>query len=323
MDRPAPTVRRGTPDDIPAAIAVATAALGWRPDDPNEAFFRWKHLENPAGASPLWLAVDTEGPAPGTVVGFRTMLRWTFRTVDGATRRAVRAVDTATDPDHQRRGIFRALTSTAVEALTADGVDFVFNTPNDNSRPGYLRMGWRDVGRIPTRVAITGLGALPRIARARTAAEKWSQPCSLGATIDDAIDDVVDLAARTPAPAGMATDRTRDHLLWRYGFEPLHYRVIRSDEAAAVVRLRRRGAALEGVLAEIFSPDAAATRRLLRRLGRELHVDHLLTLAAPPHPAPWLPTLPRLGPRLTVRDLAGSGPALDEFRFALGDIELF
>ena len=320
MDRPAPLVRRGTPDDIPAAIAVAAAALGWRPDDPNEAFFRWKHLENPAGASPMWLAVD---PEQGTVVGFRTMLRWPFRTVDGAARRAVRAVDTATHPDHQRRGIFRALTTTAVEELTADGVDFVFNTPNDNSRPGYLRMGWRDVGRIPTRVAVTGLGALPRIARARTAAEKWSQPCSLGSTIDDAIDDVVDLAAGTPAPRGIATDRTRDHLLWRYGFEPLRYRVIRSDDAAAVVRLRRRGAALEGVLAEIFSPDAPATRRLLWRLGRELPADHLLTLAAPPHPAPWLPTLPGLGPRLTVRDLAGSGPALDDVRFALGDIELF
>ena len=131
------------------------------------------------------------------------------------------------------------------------------------------------------------------------------------------------LAESTPTSAPIVTDRTRDHFLWRYGFEPLRYRVIRSDDAAAVIRLRRRGAALEAVLGEILSPDTAATRRLLRRLRRELPADHLLTVATPPHPAPWMPTLPRLGPRLTVRDLAGRGPSLAEFRFALGDIELF
>lgn len=63
---------------------------------------------------------------PGeTVVGFRTMLRWNFAGPDDILRRAVRAVDTATHPAHQRRGIFRA--------LTAEGVEFVFTTPNDNA----------------------------------------------------------------------------------------------------------------------------------------------------------------------------------------------
>ena len=33
---------------------------------------------------------------------------------------------------------------------------FVFNTPNDQSRPGYLRMGWRDVGRVPAAFRPTG-----------------------------------------------------------------------------------------------------------------------------------------------------------------------
>lgn len=323
MDRSAPTVRRGTHNDIPAAVAVASAALGWRPDEPNEALFRWKHLDNPAGASPMWLAIDATRTGHEVVAGFRAMLRWNFTGPEGDERRAVRAVDTATHPDHQRRGIFRSLTTSAVDELKNEGVDFVFNTPNDNSRPGYLRMGWREIGRIPTRLAVSGPAALPRLARARTAAHKWSEPCALGVTIDRAIDDVVELAATTPAPTAIATTRSRDHLLWRYSFEPLAYRVVRTDDAAAIIRLRRRGSALEAVLAEIFSPDAAATRRLVRRLRRDLAADHLLTLANPPHPAPWLPPLPRLGPRLTVRDLAGTGPRLDDFSFALGDIELF
>lgn len=317
MERGELEVRRATGEDIPDAIAVASAALGWDPADPNEAFFRWKHLDNPAGASPMWLAVDGDD-----VAGFRTMLNWRFAGPAG-TRRAVRAVDTATHPDHQRRGIFRLLSTTAVDELTADGVDFVFNTPNDNSRPGYLRMGWREVGRVATRFAVSGVRALPRLARARTAADKWSLPLDVGEPVDRVVDDLVDLAATTPAPAGWATDRTADHLRWRYGFEPLHYRVLRADDGAAIIRVRTRGPATEAVLAELFAPDRAVARRVLRQVRRAVPADYLLTLATPPHPAPWMPTVPRLGPRLTVRDLAGSGPELDQFRFALGDIELF
>ncbi|MDW3217890.1 MAG: GNAT family N-acetyltransferase [Acidimicrobiales bacterium] len=317
MDRAELVVRRATDDDIPDAIDVAAAALGWDPADPNEAFFRWKHLDNPAGRSPMWLALDG-----AEIAGFRTMMRWNFVGSAGP-RAAVRAVDTATHPDHQRRGIFRLLSTTAVDELTREGIEFVFNTPNDNSRPGYLRMGWREVGRVPTRFAVTGVRAIPRLARARTAAHKWSEPIDIGEPVDLALDDLVALADAMPAVEGLATDRTRDHLAWRYGFEPLHYRVVRTDDGAAVVRVRRRGAATEAVLAELFSPDVAASRTLLRAVRRRLPVDHVLTLATPPHPAPWMPTLPRLGPRLTVRDLAGTGPDLDQFRFSLGDIELF
>lgn len=317
MSRPELTVRRAGADDIGAAIATATAALGWNPAEPNEALFRWKHLDNPAGPSPMWVAVDGN-----EVAGFRTMLRWRFRR-DDTTIAAVRAVDTATHPDHQRRGAFRILTTAAVDELTAEGVGFVFNTPNDNSRPGYLKMGWRELGRIPTRFALSSVAAIPRLARARTAATKWSEPCSLGDTVEHAADELADLVALTPAVDGLSTDRTVEHLRWRYGFEPLRYRLIRHGESAAIVRVRLRGPAREAVIAEIFSPGRAASRSLLRHVRSGLDVDHLLTLATPPHPAPWLPTIPRLGPRLTVRDLAARGPELDQFRFALGDIELF
>ena len=69
--------------------------------------------------------------------------------------RAVRAVDTATDPDYQGRGLFTRLTLQAIDELRAEGVDFVFNTPNDQSRPGYLKMGWQVVGTLPTHVRPT------------------------------------------------------------------------------------------------------------------------------------------------------------------------
>ena len=306
------TVRSAALDDVSAIVALAGRALGWNPSDPNDAFFRWKHLENPAGPSPMWVAA-----AGDELAGFRTMMRWTFAD-DGRVRSAVRAVDTATAPEHQRRGVFRLLTTAAVDELFAAGTGFVFNTPNDKSRPGYLSMGWTEAGRVPARFAVGGLLALPRLVQARVPAAKWSEPLD----VRDPIDDLADDLAASPS-GGIQTQRTPDYLRWRYGFEPLHYRVVQTDDAAAVVRVRHRGPAREAVIADLVSPSSAASRRLLRRIRRLRGVDHLLTVADPPHPAPWLPPVPGLGPVLTTRDLAERAPTLAELRLSLGDIELF
>jgi len=86
-------------DETPV-IALLNLALGTaRAFERSTAFFRWKHIENPFGRS-LMLLADSE-----KVVGLRAFLRWQFR-AGGQTIRAVRAVDTATHPDFQRK--FRA-----------------------------------------------------------------------------------------------------------------------------------------------------------------------------------------------------------------------
>ena len=120
-------------------LELAQAALRWRPEDPNEAFFRWKHLDNPAGSSPMWVASTGD-----RLVGLPDLPAVALRRGRRrAAAHAVRAVDTATHPDFQGRGIFSRLTLGALDELRDEGVDFVFNTPNDQSRPGYLKMGWQ------------------------------------------------------------------------------------------------------------------------------------------------------------------------------------
>ena len=103
-------IRAARPADHPAIIALAAGALGWRDGEPNEALFRWKHLDNPAGPSALWVAVDGD-----RLVGFRAFLRWSFDDPVRGRQQAVRAVDTATHPDHQGQGIFTPLTRHALE----------------------------------------------------------------------------------------------------------------------------------------------------------------------------------------------------------------
>ena len=50
--------------------------------------------------------------------------------------------------DNQGKGIFKRLTLRALDDVQAKGECFDFNTPNNQSRPGYLKMGWQEVGKI-------------------------------------------------------------------------------------------------------------------------------------------------------------------------------
>jgi GNAT superfamily N-acetyltransferase len=324
-------VRRADESDLPAILELAQASLGWNPGGPNGAFFRWKHLDNPAGASPMWVA-----SIRGQVVGLRTFLRWNFRRTDGSIARAVRAVDTATHPDHQGRGIFSRLTSGALDELGDDGVDFVFNTPNAQSRPGYVRMGWNVVGRVPISVRPRDVTALARIARSRTAAEKWSQPTSVGdAAVDVLADEGLDRlleSVRPPTPAdsarGLSTDRTADHLRWRYRFEPLAYRALVADggptDGLIVFRVRGRGIATELVITEVLVPpgDPSTARRLIAEVAHATRADYLIAAGAS---LPGLVPLPRQGPVLTWRGIAGREemPPLADWHLTMGDVELF
>ncbi len=53
----------------------SATTMGWRADEPNEAFFTWKHFESPFGRSPAWVAAE---PETLRIVGFRTFMRWEF-----------------------------------------------------------------------------------------------------------------------------------------------------------------------------------------------------------------------------------------------------
>ncbi len=316
-------IRQAGPEELDAIVELAGLALGWRPGEPNRDLFEWKHVTNAFGPSALWVAeID------GVVAGFRALLRWEFATSGGEVVAAVRPVDTATHPDFRGRGVFRRLTERALEAAEADGAQFVFNTPNDQSRPGYLKMGWQVAGRVPIASRPSSAGALLRMARSREPAAKWSEPTALGTAAAAAFadeDSTVRLLANLPVRAGLGTHRSPTYLRWRYGgLDALHYRAVLAGssiaDGVAVVRLRRRGAGLEAVLADLLVPNRAVAAQLRRRILHESGADYLLAAGeAPPGFAP----MPGQGPILTTRDLAHPAPPLAGLNLTLGDVELF
>ncbi len=315
-------IRRAEPSDDPQVLELMRRTHGWRPEDPDEALFRWKHRDNPFGESPAWVALDGD-----QIVGYRTFLRWEFLDEKDRVVTAVRAVDTATVQEYQGRGIFRALTLQGVAELTLEGVGIVFNTPNDQSRPGYLKMGWSTVGRVPIGALPSGVGGLRRMARALVPAERWSEPTQAGmdARVLSA-DTALARALLTHAPArGFRTNRTPEYLAWRTSLEPLHYRLLTAGSGAperggVIFRLRRRGGALEAAIVETLVPNRRTGLALMRGILRETAADY--TVAVRSGGSAGLPPLPRQGPLLTSRPLTATPPKAG-WRHTLGDVELF
>jgi GNAT superfamily N-acetyltransferase len=319
-------IRRSAPSDLPGILRLLEVSLGWGAEPIFQTFFEWKHRDNAFGESPAWVAVDGD-----RIVGLRILMRWEFDRRGDAVR-AVRAVDTATHPEYQGQGIFSRLTRAALEDLEREGVEFVFNTPNDKSRPGYLKMGWREVGQLPVQVRPLAIRGIPRILGARTAAERWSETSSAG-------DPAAALLADRPAinrllDARGASDRLRtrvspEYLEWRYGGDLLTYRAVVGsgglDTGLAIFRVRRRGSAREAALCEVIAAegDAEAGRELVRRVIKCADADYLLTLRGAV-PSRGLLPLPGQGPMLTWRKLATDQQEPPQaWALGLGDIELF
>ncbi len=307
------TTRRMSSEDIPEVVELMRLSLGEtsllvRSSD----LFRWKHLLNPFGSSIALVAVSGD-----QIVGLRTFMRWQLTTGEGDIVRCVRAVDTATHPQHQRRGIFRRLTEEALEIARREDVDLVFNTPNKKSKPGYLKMGWKEVGPI---------GAM-----ARPSWRLLSPPKEPALTLADAapidadwIEDIEDRSAN-----GLRTPRTPGYLQWRYGSHPTaRYQLARCGAGSAVVRGNLRRGRSELAVVEVFGDPSHALKAAVRA-SRAQYVGTWFSPGSPERSSAFrrgFVTVPRLRALNLVmrplKQLPDRWQDLEAWDTAVGDFEL-
>lgn len=316
--RPAQNVniRSATDDDLDEIRSVCGAALGWSDPTFDSALFQWKHLDNAFGGSLLLVAEDESG-----ILAVRPFMRWRFR--KGSMKiDAARAVDTATRPDAQGQGLFRTLTTVGLERLEEEGTGFVFNTPNSKSLPGYLKLGWADVGPVPLGVGLASPRSNPlavlRVAKSRVAAGKRSLPMDdLGESIEVGLEIIGDYEAKRSI---LSTDHDLETLRWRYAGGPIEYRFLPGlKQSGLVVRLRQRGEARELVVAATLGePDERSHKLAIRDAMTRLRADHFIGGAG----TPGTITAGRVGPTLALRPIHSEADA-SMFRWELGDIEVF
>jgi GNAT superfamily N-acetyltransferase len=268
--------------DEPGVLQLLTATLGAGPTGGRTTeFWHWKHIFNPFGRSPMLVAEDG-----GRIVGLRAFMRWEFH-AGGGVIRAARAVDTATHPDYQGRGLFSRMTSLALDRLRED-TQLIFNTPNDKSLPGYLKLGWQKVGAVPIRVRVRRPFAFIRgMARRRSGPWPADRPPVAAEEAHAALKDHASISAliERREPTGhdrLATPLSAGFLAWRYGMAPgLDYKIVMEREGErlrgiAIFRVRSRGGSWESTVAELLveKGDVTLARSLLGRTLREAAVGH-------------------------------------------------
>lgn len=332
---PALSVRQYRSSDKPAILALLRQSfhgspsqeVAYRWDESGAgAFFAWKHEDNPLGPSLGWVAVDGE-----RIVGYRVFMRYEF--VDnGAVVQAVRAVDTATDLDYRGRGVFRLLTLHAIETLASRGIDFIFNTPNDMSMPGYLKMGWQVIDRLRTYILATSPLSIPHLSTAFLSRGGGQRVDEALPTTTEVFADrhrLESLLAHQCGQPGLVPRRSVESLLWRYGRDAFGYWALCAPEGlesgVAIFRLVERGHTRSAILADVITPagDASAEVRLVSQVLRRCRA-HLAVRAG--NRNPWgfrAVVIPGSASAVVCRSLQGRElPTVRSWGLSLDDLEI-
>lgn len=322
------SIRKATLEDIPSIVALLKLSLGDSLIPKSEAYWRWKHVDNPFGPSPVVVSEHNN-----EIVGVRAFMRWQWQRA-GHTINAVRAVDTATHPAYQGQGIFRNLTLHLLKECKQEGVEIVFNTPNSKSLSGYLKMGWEKAGRMPVMInflrpvniakQLMGWGDAPSNADP----EVWQ-------VVDDPTFPDLVAAHRLIFKHTIQSTHTHETVRWRYATVPVaRYGAIpiamgSTLVASAFFRIKPSSFGTEFRVTDVFVKDPKFRNALAKRINemaRNFGADYITNSYKAAFHGGVL-SIPMKGPIVTVKQLnvESLNPFVNftEWAPSLGDLELF
>jgi hypothetical protein len=342
-------IRDYQPEDEGSILALVQQSLGGGPTGTrDERYWRWKHLDNPFGSSIALVATN----GVGQIVGLRTFMRWSLRTGNTIVR-AVRPVDTVTHPQYRRYGIFSELTQMAMNKSRNNAVDLIFNTPNKNAFPGYLKLGWRRVSILRPLVRILNYPRFVAGLIRNCKNHRSSEPLSPDQFFQYELPSMNEFLKNSEALEQLLythiqrkdeclfTDQSLDYLRWRYSEYPYaKYMCLYQERngvlsGCIILRPNVRFGLKEIILDEMLlsKTDEGLVSSLLDELKKCLKADYLIT---------YFPKrsfqrdilskrgfheVPRGGQNFVVKTLAPHLPCdptfLGNWDLSLGDLEIF
>jgi predicted N-acetyltransferase YhbS len=330
-------IRPATARDRAAIIGLLRESLGESTIPKSEALWSWKHEQNPFGASYALVAEENN-----MLTGVRVFMKWKWQWKQQVYN-AIRAVDTATHPEHQGKGIFKKLTLKQVELCKQLGEHFVFNTPNEQSRPGYLKMGWMEQGKMPLKLkpaAPLSMGWSKLFAKNRF--PESSEDPSPEQEWTPAIANLLQNYKQTSEQ--LSTILTPQYINWRYAHNPLfrynyftdneNYLLISRNKNHSFYReLRLVDFILLNPKADIGKINAQIRKKVLS-FNRANKIG-IISISGQQYQHykgffKWMGVVPvkQLGPIVTVRDMNMNEQFNDlldynNWNYSLGDMELF
>ncbi len=307
-------IRESNEADIPAIVVLLKKSLGETSSLKSIDYWVWKHINNPFGESMVLLGLNN-----GQLIGVRAMMRWNWQRGNDSFN-ALRAVDTGTHPDHQGTGVFSTLTNKIVGLAHDQGINFIFNTPNSKTLPGYLKLGWIALGKLRA-----GISFLPSFL--------GSDSTTLDALADfSCLDDLCKhWNSLHKNSHHLFTPKTPEYLKWRYLNNPVINYFVHSDSTLFLAMyIRKRKSFNELRVAELIcmgnKPVDRKKVKLLVRQWAFKNKANLITFA--PQIKSWMPGLKLnlpIGPILTTKKINLDFPPFKclKMGYQLGDMELF
>ncbi len=311
-------VKQASINDIPNIVELLKSSLGESVVEKSSTIWNFKHVDNPFGPSYVLVATDNE-----TFVGVRALMKWNWQ-LENQVWVAYRAVDTATHPDFQGKGIFKKLTLQALDNVENEQETFVFNTPNDKSRPGYLKMGWVIVDALPIAIVPMILYFFLSIFR-----KKESRSNQIHS---DRLDAICKEHNRILSQEEVLfTPKSAEYLKWRFEENPMQkYHVVSNTNWYVAMYVKEHRFFKELRIVEIISTNESVHRKEIRNTIIDYAIQNRC----------WIVTLAnkdlfsfrffgKFGPKLTFKSLTkntlfvNKALNINNWKYSLGDLELF
>ena len=226
-------------------------------DEATRARRDWWCFKNPNGGA---FAVILSG---AKVVSTCYLSRKRIR-INGQILHCYEIGETATDPNHQRKGLFSKLVIAMTAHAAAEGASNVYGTPNPQSAPGYVKLGFKNVDLPDHALLLLPLMRYWLFRRGRPAPPsarkgRWE--------IDPA--QYVEQTIQFPR----LNDTTEAYLQWRLATSPREYRFFRVETRSGVLHCVARTGELGNhpaiVVAEHYLNGTKAPIDLLAPLLRK------------------------------------------------------
>jgi N-acetylglutamate synthase-like GNAT family acetyltransferase len=311
-------VRKANNADIPAIVDLLKSSLGEGLIKKTEEVWNFKHLNNPFGQSHVLVAEEDK-----KIIGLRAFMQWRWQYgMDILT--AYRAVDTATDPQHQGIGIFKKLTLQALKDVRGISKAFIFNTPNDKSRPGYLKMGWKVIGHIKLAIIPCFL-YWPFYFFSKKAT--YSNQINNGR-----LDELCEMQNQQLAGKQVFfTPKSTAYFKWRFENNPMQdYVIFSTSNWYIALYIKRHSYFNELRIVELIAADAKRDyKEIQKALINFSMVKSCLLITLANKNLFKISVYGKFGPKLTFMDLTddpaivNASGKIENWDYQLGDLELF
>lgn len=187
------TIRWCQPCDVEAIIDLYEDVFDrWKP---SLEWFDWKYSANPYTEGLPIIVAERDGGLVGARPFFALPMA-----VGGQEHLALQPADTMVHPDHQGRGLFTRMTEYAIDHYAEREPTFFFNFPNDQSLPGYRKLGWEIVGEMTQFYRIENPES---VLTDRSDAEPYRVAGRLADSVVEAYNTIHDITADVPEDASV------------------------------------------------------------------------------------------------------------------------